>query len=176
MPDLAKTALKQSELIDALDTLGVLFLRGGSGIPKTLAPDALMAALATSPEARLRVALIPLLLAHPEFAENATEALQVLPSDAALVLRCYYTAAHWLQAKYRTRIATLCGDQPALPDLFGEELGLLGESRPDSALRSLARCQQKLSGREINWLGTMNTQYKAGYALWRTKIDGSAHL
>jgi hypothetical protein len=58
MPDLAKTALKQSELIDALDTLGVLFLRGGSGIPKTLAPDALMAALATSPEARLRVALI----------------------------------------------------------------------------------------------------------------------
>lgn len=143
-----------SDLVDALNTIGVLFLRGGLGSHREMGSDTLLAALAASLEARLRLALIPLLLAHPEFSEDVDAALQSLSSEAAIVLRCYYTAAHWLQAKYRTRIGSLFGDQPALPDLFGDELGLVGQSRPDIALRSLALCQQKLSGREINWLGT----------------------
>lgn len=148
------SSVSSSDLVDALDTLGVPFLRDGTGKTVTIEPGILLAALAASPEARLRMSLIPLLLAHPEFTEDVETALGRLSAEAAIVLRCYYTAAHWLQTKYRTRIATLCGDQPALPDLFGDELGLVGQSRPDKALRSLALCQQKLSGSEINWLGT----------------------
>lgn len=148
------SSVSSSDLVDALDTLGVPFLLDGTSKTVTLEPGILLAALAASPEARLRMSLIPLLLAHPEFAEDVETALGRLSADAAIVLRCYYTAAHWLQAKYRTQIVNLRGDQPVLPDLFSEELGLPGESKPDIALHALAFHQQRLTGRIINWLGT----------------------
>ncbi len=149
-----ENSVASSQLLDVLDTLGVLFLRGGSGARRTLAPDALLAALASSPEARIRLALIPLLLAHPEFAQDVHKALQSLSPDAAVILRCYYTAAYCLQEKYRNRLASVCGVQQALPDLFGAEFGLAAQCAPDNALRTLALHQQKLTGREINWIGT----------------------
>ncbi|MCL4831459.1 MAG: hypothetical protein KJZ86_03425 [Caldilineaceae bacterium] len=154
MPNTAKTNHRQSELVDALDTLGVRFLRGGSGTPTTFVPATLLASLAASPEARLRLALIPLLLTHPEFAEDVPAALQILSSDAAVTLRCYYTAAHWLHLKYRTRLAAMCGQKPQLPDLFSEELRMPKQMTPDAALQALANRQQELSGRTLNWRGT----------------------
>ena len=56
------------ELVDAFNTLGVCFLSGGSGVSRSFPSAALLAALASSAESRLRMALIPLLLAHPELA------------------------------------------------------------------------------------------------------------
>ena len=145
---------KPSELVAILNDLGVIFLAGGSGTPDLILPEILLSALASSPEARLRLALIPLLLAHPEFAEDVDRALQSLSPDAAIVLRCYYTAAYWLQLKYRIRLADIVGVQLRLPDLFGEELGLVKQTVPDNALHALALRQQRLTGRAINWLGT----------------------
>lgn len=154
MPGIAKASLKQSELVDALNTLGVRFLRGGNGTSTTLAPAALLAALTGSPEARLRLALIPLLLTHPEFAEDVHDALQNLPADAAVTLRCYYTAAYWLQLKYQTRLAAICGQKSQLPDLFSEDLHLPRQMTPDPALQALANRQQELTRRTLNWRGT----------------------
>jgi hypothetical protein len=57
-------AFTPAQLVAALDSLGVPFLRGASGSAVTLEPVALLAALVASNEARLRLALIPLLLAH----------------------------------------------------------------------------------------------------------------
>lgn len=142
------------ELVDALDTLGVSFLRGGSGTRRDFPPAVLLAALASSPEARLRMALIPLLLAHPELAADVCQAERTLPAKDAVVLRCYYTAAHWLQIKYRARLEATCGHQPTLPDLFGQQLGIAEQAQPDTALRILARQQQSLTGIGLNWLGT----------------------
>ncbi|MBI3958743.1 MAG: hypothetical protein HY328_08035 [Chloroflexi bacterium] len=154
VPNIAERTPQPSELVDALNTLGVLFLCGGAGAPRTIEPDALLAALATTPEARLRLALIPLLLAHPEFAEDVHDALLVLPSDVAVTLRCYYTAAYWLQLKYHTCLAAMRGQKPQLPDLFGEELHLPKQMTPDAALHALALRQQELTGRILNWRGT----------------------
>jgi len=100
------------------------------------------------------MALIPLFLAHPEFAPKVRSAARSLLAKDAVVLRCTYTAAVWLQAKYRVRLEAVCGPQPALPDLFGEVLGITGQTEPDSALPLLAQRQRELTGITLNWLGT----------------------
>lgn len=163
---LSYSAIHPTELVDALDTLGVCFLRGGSGATRNFAPAVLMAALATSPEARLRMALIPLLLAHPEFAAAVRQAEHSLPAKDALVLRCSYTAALWLRAKYGTRLEAVCGPQPALPDLFGEGLGISGQTDADSALEVLAQRQRELTGITLNWLGTYEHAAQSWLRFW----------
>lgn len=117
-------------------------------------PAALIAALATNGEARLRLALIPLLLRHPEFAAIVSQVAAQLLASAQLVLKCYYTAAQLLQQKYRQRLYALFGDSPTLPDLFTAELRLPGFTDPDHGLQQLAERHRQLSGRTINWLGT----------------------
>lgn len=93
-----------------------------------------MAGLAASDEARLRLALIPLLLRHPEFAAHTSAALRKTSPDAAVTLRCYYTAAYWLQMRRRERLAAYFGPGRSLTDLFGEELSLAVHTGPDTAL------------------------------------------
>jgi hypothetical protein len=114
----------------------------------------LLSALTASPEARLRMALIPLLLAHPEFAKDVHEAERRLPTESIVVLRCYFTAAHWLQAKYRSELLALYGVQPVLPDLYGDVLGAADHTSADSALEALSLRQQQLTGISLNWQGT----------------------
>ena len=142
------------QLVDALDTLGVHFLRGGSGSPCRVTPDCLLAALATSSETRLRLAIIALMLARPEFSEHVVAAWQQLSPESAVTLQCYYTAAYWLQRKYWTRLTALLNQMSPLPDHFGVMLGVAPDGDPDAALRALAVRQQRLSGRTLNWAGT----------------------
>ncbi|MCB0183192.1 MAG: hypothetical protein KDE31_02950 [Caldilineaceae bacterium] len=114
----------------------------------------LLRQLALSEEARLRLALIPVLLRHPEFAPIVSQVAVQLPASAQLVLKCYYSAAQLLQQKYRQRLHALFGDSPTLPDLFAAELGLPEFTDPDHGLQRLAERHRQLSGRMINWLGT----------------------
>ncbi|MCB0061130.1 MAG: hypothetical protein KDE19_03410, partial [Caldilineaceae bacterium] len=116
--------LTPTQLVDTLNTLGVPFVRGGSGVADWVEPSVLLAGLAECDEARLRLALIPLLLRHPHFSADINVALKRLSPAAAITLRCYYTAAYWLQSKYRARIERSLGAMESLPDLFSTELGL----------------------------------------------------
>ncbi len=143
------------QLVAELDALGVHFLRGAKAAEPTgqIAPASLMALLAANPEARMRLALIPLLLRRPDYAYYVGAALQ----DAAtgqLVLKCYYTAARYLQQKYRARLEHSIGHTTPLPDLFSDELGLKPSADPDEGLSDLAQRHTYLSGKAINWLGT----------------------
>lgn len=146
--------LTPSQLVSALDALGITFLRGDAAIVDEIKLDRLMAELAHSAEARLRLALIPLLLRHPEFSTYTIAALQMLPPTSAVTLRCYYMAAYWLQKKYRPRLIACLGVIQPLPDLFGAELGLTAYMTPNEALHALAEQQQTLSGRVLNWVGS----------------------
>jgi len=169
--DLGDTVvLTPGRLVDALDTLGVRFLRGGSGATARAEPAALLAGLAASAEARLRLALIPLLLARPEFAHDAGSALQQMSPAAAVTFRCYYTAARWLQVKHRGRLTASLGATQPLPDLFGEELGLAAYTDPDAALRALASQQQALTGRALNWYGS----YEHAAHTWLRQLEQEA--
>lgn len=153
------SSVTSEQLTGALNLLGVRFLMGEQSTDQTLhkQPARLLAALAQSSEARLRLALIPLLLEHPEFSAYAWAAADLLPPPARLTLQCYYTAAFCLQ-----RILAAPGKP--LPDLFSGELNLNLGDNPEENLSALAKRHRELSGAPINWLGT----YQHAAQIWRT--------
>lgn len=142
-------------LVSELWARDVPFLMGEQTSPAPLLdPATLIQSLAQSDEARVRMALIPLFLRHPEFSSEAGKADEgLLPSDQ-LYLRFYYTAAFLLQQKYWERLVSIFPEQIPLPDLFSEKLGISLGSDPDETLVRLGKHHQVLSGRIINWIGT----------------------
>jgi hypothetical protein len=149
------------QLANALHILGVNFIRGGKGVDESLHthPSRLIAALAQSDEARLRLSLIPLFLEHPEYASRVrTVAKKIVPS-AQLTLKCYYSAAVWLAKKYQLNIS--------LPDHFAKDLNLTPIDDPDENLRALANRHAELSGSYVNWLAT----YQHAEQVWRKGFE-----
>jgi len=65
------------QLISEMNRIGVNFVIGDSipGVTISLSPPELMAGLVAHQDARICVALIPLLLQHPEYALEAQKAL-----------------------------------------------------------------------------------------------------
>lgn len=145
-----------NQLVNELNRLEVYFLRGETApqLPSLLPAASLLMQLAISAEARLRLALIPLLLRHPHLADEVGQVVAQLSPSAQVVLKCYYTAGYLLQQKYRERLQSLFGDSRLLPDLFTSELDLPMFTYPDQGLQLLAERHRRLSGRAINWLGT----------------------
>lgn len=149
------------QLTGALNLLGVRFIMGESSGDKTLykQPALLLAALAQSNEARLRLAIIPLLLEHPEFSAYARAAADLLEPPARLTLQCYYTAAFCLQR-------SLSVPGKPLPNLFSGELDLRFGDDPEENLRTLAKRHRELSGASVHWLGT----YQHAAQIWRKSL------
>jgi len=90
-----------------LNALGIYFLSGNGRAsqshPQKYEKSQLVSRLASSPQARFRLALIPLFLKAPHYAPEATACHPTLYPEAQITLMCYYTAAHLLQKKHRTR-------------------------------------------------------------------------
>ncbi len=145
-----------SQLASALQRLGVRFLLSPSDLPddEPLDPASLIAGLASSPEARLRQSLIPLLLWRPDLAQYALQVEPLLTPRPRLFLHCYYTAALLLQILHTPRLCALGAGEQALPDLFSSQLGLPKVGDEDQRLTQLAQRQAELSGEHANWLGT----------------------
>lgn len=145
-----------TELVDVLNELDVPFLAGGSpgGQTHPVAPGALLARLAGCQEARLRLALIPLLLRHPSFGYYADAALAETPAFAVTGFKCYFAAAVLLQRKHWERLQIFVTSMAPLPVHFFKELALPYRGDPEASLKLLADRQAILSGRHINWLGT----------------------
>jgi hypothetical protein len=144
--------------MNALHALGVNFLMGGGGSDESLLkqPARLIAGLAQSAEARLRLSLIPLFLEHPEYASHVREVVKKLDPLARLTLQCYYSAAVWLTKKYHPQATSL-------PDHFSKDLNLTPVDDPDENLRALAKRHKELSGSYVNWLAT----YQHAEQVWR---------
>lgn len=157
----AVSSVTGEQLAGALNALGVRFLMGEASKCKALhkQPARLAAALAQSDEARLRLALIPLFLEHPEFSVYARAAADLLKPPARLTLQCYYTAAFCLQ-----RIFSAPGKP--LPDLFSADLNLNFGDDPEENLRTLAKRHQELSGAPLDWFGT----YQHAAQIWRKSL------
>lgn len=161
--------VSEDQLVSELWARDVRFLMGRqfSSTP-LLAPTNLIASLAQSTNARVRFSLIPLFLRHPEFSAEVENADKSLSSQInQYVLRFYYTAAVFLQRKYRERLIHILGKQPHLPDLFSSKLGVLPETNPDQALTQLAKRHQILSGQFVNWLGT----YEHAAEVWLKQME-----
>ncbi len=149
-------AILDDELVGALDALDVPFLTGGiqNDPARALSPAALMAGLAQSEDARVRSAIIPLLLRHPELANEARVAAARLDGEARATLQLFYTAALLLQKKYAGRLQNLFGVQGELPDLFSRELSLEVRDDVRQSLVQVGERNAKATGLELNWVGT----------------------
>ena len=149
------------QISDALRALDVHFILGGNRQSAFIhkSPTRLIAALAMSNEARLRLSLIPLFLEHPEFAIHVKSVAANLLPSAQLTLQCYYTAALWLAQKYQL--------QSSLPDHFSLELGLVPSTDVNENLQELAKRHKELSGRRVNWLGT----YQHAAQIWQKGLE-----
>ena len=152
---MAATLLTANELVGALDALDVHFLTGGEVSPRvhSLTPADLLAQLAAQSDARLRLAIIPLLLRRPELALAAQTAAEQLTGQPRWTLKLYYTAAVLLQRRHQNLLARLLGPQPQLVDLFGAELGISLAGDPQDSLRRLGERHTALTGLSINWAG-----------------------
>jgi len=150
------TIITGEQLTTALHKLGVNFIMGEQVPNESIhkQPARLIAALAQSPEARLRLSLIPLFLEHPEFADYVPSVATRLDPAARLVLKCYYTAAVWLQQQHRNQLKALIGNKPSLVDYFSYEIGYEISNNSEENLKSLAQRHWLLSGAQVNWLGT----------------------
>jgi hypothetical protein len=150
------------QLAHALRMLGVNFIMGGKSGDESLHkhPAQLIAALAQSNEARLRLSLIPLFLEHPEYAPRVRTIAKKLDPAARLTLQCYYSAAIWLAKKYAL-------DNVSLPDYFSKDLNLNPVDDPEENLRALAKRHEELSGSYVNWLAT----YQHAEQVWRKGLE-----
>ncbi|MBT3320732.1 MAG: hypothetical protein HN392_00430 [Anaerolineae bacterium] len=152
------TSYQENQLAGALYALGVKFLLGGKDEENSLhtPPSELIAALAQSSEARLRLSLIPLFLEHPEYASYVRKTAKKLEPTARLTLQCYYTVALLLAEKYPEL-------NIILSNYFTNELNLEFTNEPEESLRTLAKRHKELSESHVNWLAT----YRHAERVWR---------
>lgn len=150
------TSFTNAALAAELNRMGIAWVVASADDRPEAPPEPieLIAALSSSDEARLRMALIPLFLSRSEYAELAGETAATLSGQPRVTLICYYTAAKLLQHKYEVRLEKLGLDSPLLKDWFSQELGLPDAGNPDTLLAHLANRHTELSGRQLNWYGT----------------------
>lgn len=143
-------------MVAELAQLGVGYLsRQGTREPaKASSPHNLIADLIRQPTSRVRVAVIALFLAHPEYSQYVPAALNSLPGRQAQILKIFYSAAYLLQKKYARSLRPFLGGKWMwLPDLFSHELGLAAVPSKDR-LKELAQIHSELMKVELNWAGT----------------------
>lgn len=156
--DLSLQSADQAEeqLVSELARLGIGYLsrQSADNSSRVYAPHEVMTGLVCQPSSRVRSALIALLLARPDYCVFIPQALRLLNSSQAQILRFFYTAAVNLQQIYAQDLQPSLGTEwRNLPDLFSDGLGLTGDS-PAARLGNLARLHARWSGENLNWAGT----------------------
>jgi hypothetical protein len=148
-------------LVGRLRELGLRFLAPSdadanelSGLPA----QELIARLVMHRDARLRLALVPVLILHPEWVSEVQSAVQQLSGPMRSQLQVLYTAAVYLQRLWRTRLGFYLGEVEMLPDLYSDVLGLppAGERHGKTGLHALATWQAGRSPQPFNWLASYN--------------------
>jgi hypothetical protein len=144
------------QLVTELNRLGVHFVTGGEpeGTVPALSPEELVVGLTTQAEARLRLALIPLLLVHPELAAVVSDILPQLSPPEQATLKLFYTAAVILQQDCAGQLQDLLDRYDPLPDCFAAELGIPIAGECPDRLEHLGKRHRAISGQAINWVGT----------------------
>jgi hypothetical protein len=146
---------EEERIVAELGLLGIRYLshRTSTRAKRVRPPDALLADLVRQPSARVRSAVIAVLLARPEYASAVPAALERLGSAERLTLQLFYTAAVLLQQEYAERLQHFV-DGHRLPDQFSAELGLQETASPHEQLAVLGRQHRQRTQACVNWAGT----------------------
>jgi hypothetical protein len=148
--------MEPDQLIKQLNRIGVHFLMGEGNpeLGEVLSPAGLLAELTQQPDARLRLALIAVLLQHPEYSGDAGQVLGILDEPQRLIFMLYYSAAQILQNLYAQQLQAVMGKFIRLPDCYSETLKIAVNVPAKEQLRQLARRHQEITGLHLNWHGT----------------------
>ena len=151
--------METNQLIENMNRIGVHFLVDASdpGLTHSLTPAALLAGLAAQSDARMRLALIAVLLQRPDYANFAHEALELLYEPQQLPFKLYYTAAYYLQISYANQFYDMLGLYIKLTDYYSEELNIEKDISVEVELRQLAELHKEITGLPLNWYGTYNS-------------------
>ena len=113
-------------LVAELRERGVTYLAPSDAVATEPIPstDGLLVALLDQPDSRLQLALIPLLLRHPELASRVPLLVTEIEPRLAIELQTLYMAAVYLQRLWKTRLGFYLDTSILLPDLFSRQMAL----------------------------------------------------
>ncbi|MBL7065838.1 MAG: hypothetical protein ISS49_16805 [Anaerolineae bacterium] len=150
---------EEEKLVAELGLLGIRYLSRQTSYQATRVrpPEALLADLVRQPSARVREAVIAVLLSHPEYAEAVPAALGRLRPPEQLTLQSFYMAAVLLQQEHANRLwPFLAVRWRWLSELHdaSAELGVPTEGTPRERLAELGREHRRRAQAMVNWTGT----------------------
>ena len=148
---------EEEKMVAELELLGIRYLSRQTSYSAKAArpPENLLADLVQQPSARVRSAVIAVLLAHPEYADAVPTALLNLSVREQWTLRLFYMAAVLMQSAFAESLRKyLAGRGKMLPPLFAEEMGVSIEGDPHQELILLGREHQRRTQMVVNWVGT----------------------
>ncbi|PKO21515.1 MAG: hypothetical protein CVU38_14385 [Chloroflexi bacterium HGW-Chloroflexi-1] len=147
----------EDSIVAELEQLDIRYLSrqsidaGAQGRP----PATLLADLMRQPSARVREAVIAVLLAHPVYAQAVPAALAQLSAPEQLALRFFYSASVLLQRQYADVLRPHVAERwQWLPDLYSQELGIATQGTPQERLGRLGAAHRAYTRSAINWTGT----------------------
>lgn len=147
----------EDQFVAELNQLGVTYLSNRLiTLPKSpRSPEQILADSIQQPSSRVRTAVIALFLLHPSYAEYLPTALGFLNENQRQLLKIFYTAAVYLQRLYENDLTNTLGSEWMwLPDLYGEDFGILSTFSPQEAIQQLGIRHQQITHSLTNWTGT----------------------
>jgi len=150
---------EEERLVAELGLLGIRYLSRQTAYQpaKVRPPQAFLADLVRQPSARVRAAIIAVLLSHPEYAESVPAALERLGPSDRLTLQSFYAAAVLLQQEHAHRLRPhVTRGWRWLPDLGGALTGweMPSDGAPREKLAALGREHRRRAQEMVNWAGT----------------------
>jgi len=169
---LPRSYMEEERLVAELELLGIRYLSRYTSdqAERIRPPDVLLADLVRQPSARVRAAVLAVLLAHPEYAEAVPTALQQLGPAERRTLRLFYTAAVLLQQEYAGRLRSFVAGQ-WLPDRFAVDLGLSDAASPRERLAALGRQHRQQTQVYVNWVGTYENVVRCLIRSWELEVQ-----
>ncbi|MYC93840.1 MAG: hypothetical protein F4X14_02620 [Caldilineaceae bacterium SB0661_bin_32] len=122
----AEVRYERESLVAALRDRGISYLAPSDAVARE-APESdakLLCALLHQEDSRMRLAIVPLLLRHPEISASVPDLAVRLDKAALLELQTLYMAAVYLQRNWRSRLSIYLDEVTLLPDLFSQQMGL----------------------------------------------------
>ena len=171
---LPRSHREEERVVAELELLGIRYLSRYTSdrAERVRSPDILLADLVQQPSARVRAAVIAVLLAHPEYAEAMPASLERLRPAERRTLRLFYTAAVLLQQEYAGRLRAFVTRQ-WLPDRFAVDLGLPDAASPRERLAALGRQHRRQTQAYVNWVGTYENVVRCLLHSWELEVQWS---
>jgi hypothetical protein len=171
---LSREQRKEEQIVAELELLGIRYLsrRTAEQVERVRAADVLLADLVRQPSARVRAAVIAVLLTHPEYAKAIPAALRRLCPTEQWTLRLFYTAALLLQQEYAERLRPFVSGQ-RLPDWFGADLDLPSAASPRERLAALGQRHRQQTRSVVNWVGTYESIVRRLLRSWELETRWS---